>query len=103
MLFLSSKESARFLISKGRLEDAKRSAETMLGGPLPEVLSDIHHQHLESQKIEKSNEEGETISRIPSNQQENRHRKRIFGMTYFRRTFGLSFFSYCWGMANFGW
>lgn len=75
----------------------------MLGGPLPDVLSDINQQNLESSKNENSNEGGQAISKTPSKEQENRHRRRIFGMTYFRRTFGLSFFSYCWGMANFGW
>ncbi len=78
ILVLRSKvipESARYLLARGRVEEARRAAESLVG-PIPDVAG---------------REKGPGRPVIASAD------SRLYG-----RTVALSFFSFAWGLANFG-
>jgi putative MFS transporter len=71
-------ESARYLIEQGRIEEARKAAEHLVG-PIPAVAAP----------------EGE--EETPSEQTPAAPRSNLYG-----RTVALSFFGFAWGLANFG-
>lgn len=90
-------ESARFLLSRGRVQDARDAAESLLGDVSAVAMRAM--QHRDRPPIEGS--EGATQTRT-SRAATDSAPSVASSVRLYGRTVALAFFSFAWGLANFG-